>query len=381
MTDSKLPSVRITQDGSPTLQLANSEVTFHSIYGALTEAQHVFIEQGIDALNATDQSEIRVLEVGFGTGLNAALTLLWARKNKCAVHYQGLEPYPLPRTFWDGFSQEHWSDEVSAALQELHSKCDTKGIHTIENSTFQVDQIRVEEFVSCEELFDVVYYDAFAPSHDPALWTAMIFKRLRQMVRPGGLLVTFCSKGIVRRNLISAGWEVEQVPGAPGKKEMLRAMHHPVSRFNVRVYGMILDAEGERVLICNERFADGSCAQKFPGGGVELGEGVMDAWWRECQEELGCQPVMKSAQLFHTSASFVRSAFRRDDQLIALYYTFQLQSNEGVSWTEEPTVSPGGESNVKVSWKRINALDFTTFRFPSDQSAVRELVALKGLSQ
>ena len=120
---------------------------------------------------------------------------------------------------------------------------------------------------------------------------------------------------------------------------------------------------------------------KFPGGGVELGEGVMDAWWRECQEELGCQPAMQSVELFHTVETFIRSIFRPDDQLIALYYVCRLQSNEDVAWTEESAASPGGESNVQVSWKDWRSLDFRSFRFPTDQSAIQKLQANSAISQ
>jgi ADP-ribose pyrophosphatase YjhB (NUDIX family) len=222
-------------------------------------------------------------------------------------------------------------------------------------------------------MYDVVFYDAFAPSHQPELWNHDLFRSLRESVRPGGILVTYCAKGVVRRNLMAAGWDVSSLPGPPGKKEMLRAVNNPVDRFNVRVYGLILDAAGDHILVCNERLSDGSHAQKFPGGGVELGEGILDAWWREAQEELGCQPVMQSAQLFHSAEPFVRSAFRKEEQVIALYYLFQMHSDEGNMWTEEPANSLGGELGMKVSWKCWKSLDYRTFRFLTDQTAVQKL--------
>lgn len=373
MLDHKLPRIRFTQDGSPTLQLPDSAVTYHSIFGALSESKHVFMANGLEKVKETKPSEIQVLEVGFGTGLNAALAMIWARKNKIIIHYRGLEPYPLPESFWNDFPWKDLPDDIAAVMRHIHLKRENSKIVNFERSTIQLDDRHVEEFKTCDVPFDVVFYDAFAPTHQPELWTKGLFKQLLQLVRPGGSLVTYCSKGSVRRNLMAAGWQVEPLPGPVGKKEMLRAIHHPVLRFNVRVYGIIVDAGGNRVLVCNERFDDGSTAQKFPGGGVELGEGILEAWWRECEEELGIRPEMKRARLLCTSESFLRSEFRPDDQLVALYYLFQIKADEDVPWTEEFAASPLGESNIKVGWRSIAALDFKTFRFPSDQSAVQML--------
>tara|TARA_B110000285_G_scaffold235522_1_gene317781 strand:- start:628 stop:1773 length:1146 start_codon:yes stop_codon:yes gene_type:complete len=381
MSNSLNPTILLTRDGTPTLQLPNSEVTYHSIHGALSEAQHVFISEGIASLKVAPDQAIEVLEVGFGTGLNAALTLLWAKENNRIVHYRGLEPHPIAASFWEDYPWKQGSVELAEALKQMQSATSgSKGVQ-MGGSTFQVDHRSIENFTQSSKGYDIIYYDAFAPSHQPELWTKSLFTQLRHLVRSGGVLVTYCAKGLVRRNLMAAGWNVEQIPGPPGKREMIRAIHHPVSRFNVRVYGMILDETGERLLICNERLPDGSYAQKFPGGGVELGEGVMDAWWRECQEELGCQPAMQSVELFHTVETFIRSIFRPDDQLIALYYVCRLQSNEDVAWTEESAASPGGESNVQVSWKDWRSLDFRSFRFPTDQSAIQKLQANSAISQ
>lgn len=373
MLHSKDPRIRLTDDGSPTLQLPDCEVTYHSLHGALTEARHVFIEHGIESLDLPPDASIHVLEVGFGSGLNAALAMLWAKEHNRTVHYRGLEPYPVPSSLWDDFPWEHWPSEVATCMKRLQGIAVNTTASIFDESTFRWEQKCVEDDVNNERMVDVVFYDAFAPSHQPELWNQDLFRALKQSVHPGGILVTYCAKGIVRRNLMAAGWEVSPWPGPPGKKEMLRAINHPVDRFNVRVYGLILDVTGDRVLVCNERLKDGSYAQKFPGGGVELGEGVLEAWWRESQEELGCQPAMKSTQLFHTADSFVRSAFRRDEQVIALYYLFQLQSDQDTTWTEEPACSPGGEPGVKVSWKYWRTLDYRTFRFLTDQTAIQKL--------
>ncbi|MDE0978796.1 MAG: tRNA (5-methylaminomethyl-2-thiouridine)(34)-methyltransferase MnmD [Flavobacteriales bacterium] len=378
MSNSKHPSIRLTGDGSPTVQLPDSEVTYHSIHGALTEAKHVYIEQGIDSLDVPKNRAIHVLEVGFGTGLNAALAMLWARDHDRTVHYRGLEPYPLLASFWDDYPWAKWPFDVSTCMKRLHA-VDVNTTETFfEKSTFRLENKGVEDDLNSEDLYDVVFYDAFAPSYQPELWNRQLFRKLRESVRPGGILVTYCAKGFVRRNLMAAGWDVLAIPGSPGKKEMLRGVNHPVSRFNVRVYGVILDAAGDRILVCNERLSDGSHAQKFPGGGVELGEGILDAWWREVQEELGCRPVMQSAELFHSAEPFVRSAFRKEEQVIALYYLFQMHSDEGNIWTEEPANSPGGELGVKVSWKCWKSLDYRTFRFLTDQTAVQKLQKFDG---
>ena len=114
-------------------------------------------------------------------------------------------------------------------------------------NTFRWDQISIEDDLKTEGMYDVVFYDAFAPSHQPELWNHDLFRSLRESVRPGGILVTYVAKGVVRRNLMAAGWGVSSLPGPPGKKEMLRAVNQPVDRFNARVYGLILDEAGDRV--------------------------------------------------------------------------------------------------------------------------------------
>jgi len=202
-----------TADGSFTLFIPEVEETYHSTHGAVQESMHVFIESG---LKACDKESIRVLEVGLGTGLNAVLTLQHATKK---IDYCALEPYPL--------SKEILNELAASGLDQFemnfHVSNAGEWISLQENFSFVRMEVGLEEF-QAEEKFDVIYYDAFGPRVEPGLWTLERMQQCFDLLNEGGIFVTYCAKGEVRRNLQAAGFVVERLAGPPGKREMLRGV-------------------------------------------------------------------------------------------------------------------------------------------------------------
>ena len=211
----------ITADGSHTLFLPEMDEHYHSVNGAIQEAKHVYIEAG---LNQCRKDTIYVLEMGFGTGLNALLTALEAEKRKIKVVYTGLEKYPL-------------SSEIIEKLN--HSVIHPNFFHQIHSMkwgilkeitpffTLQKIQTDFEDYIYPDKQ-DVIYYDAFAPDKQPEVWSLELFEKLFCSMKSEGILTTYCAKGIIRRMMQQAGFSVERIPGPSGKREMLRARKlHP----------------------------------------------------------------------------------------------------------------------------------------------------------
>jgi tRNA U34 5-methylaminomethyl-2-thiouridine-forming methyltransferase MnmC len=202
-----------TADGSFTLFIPEVEETYHSTHGAVQESMHVFIENG---LKACDKEEIRILEVGLGTGLNASLTLQHATKK---IDYCALEPYPLSKEVLEELSINK-SDQLE---MKFHLSAPNEWISIHEQFSFVRMEVGLEEFQS-EEKFDIIYYDAFGPRVEPGLWTLERMQQCFNLLNEGGVFVTYCAKGEVRRNLQAAGFVVERLAGPPGKREMLRGV-------------------------------------------------------------------------------------------------------------------------------------------------------------
>ena len=207
----------ITQsaDGSTTLWVPGLDEHYHSIHGALTESQHVFIEAG---LNAIGTSNVRILEVGLGTALNARLTLDKAQQDGRAIAYDALEKFPLTKEEIEAISLQGMSKEAPFLTS-------TPGAVTqiTEQFTFRLLVEDVKTFEGEQGSYDLVYFDAFAPSAQPDLWTDAVFENMYGLLKPGGALVTYCAKGAVKRSMKAAGFEVEALPGPPRKREMTRA--------------------------------------------------------------------------------------------------------------------------------------------------------------
>lgn len=214
----------LTKDGSLTMAIPGLDLTFHSRHGAIRESKHVFIEAGLSPLLQKLAETLAVFEMGFGTGLNALLTLMEAEKLRRTIHYTTLELYPLEtcEALRLNYCEQLGKMDLLQYYKLMHD-CEWDSKITL-SPYFHFQKIRADlrEF-SSPTLFDLVYYDAFAPAAQPALWTPEIFQTIYQWLRPAGILVTYSSKGEVRRTLKSAGFEVEKLPGPPGKREITRA--------------------------------------------------------------------------------------------------------------------------------------------------------------
>ena len=220
---------KITADGSHTLYVEALDETYHSKHGAIQEAVHVFIEAGLKHL---DKTQINVLEIGFGTGLNAFLTLLEAEKtyfdklSMTKINYTGIEAFPLEQEIIEelNYTAELKStDKEKQLFKQLH-KVEWEGHQKItDNFSLNKTKVELNQFETSEQ-FDVIYFDAFGPRVQPEMWTETIFKNLYSCLADGGILVTYCAKGSVKRTLKAVGFEVESLPGPPGTREMTRAI-------------------------------------------------------------------------------------------------------------------------------------------------------------
>lgn len=214
------PEIIITEDGSHTLYVRELDEHYHSIFGAATESRHVFINAGLVAASG---NHLEILEMGFGTGLNALLTLAEISSSGKTVSYTGIEKYPL-------------GNEILASLNytSIVSGIEEHQFHQIHNCPWNRRNMISKQFtllkirddicnLDLRDRFDLVYFDAFSPDKQPELWTGEIFSRIHLSMKPGAILTTYSSKGMVRRNLAEAGFRIEKLPGPPGKREMTRA--------------------------------------------------------------------------------------------------------------------------------------------------------------
>ncbi len=213
------PKVRLitTQDGSSSLYLPELDETYHSTKGALGESIHVYIENGINTLTNT---EIKLLEVGFGTGLNALLTLRFANKKQVNVSYHTLEPFPIDEETYQHLGYAH-TDEEQEFFSAMHETADGD-LDVSPYFYFHRYQKTLEKF-SSDLTFDIIYYDAFAPSRQPEIWSKENLSKCLDLLNPGGIMVTYCAQGQFKRDLATVGFLVEVLPGGMGKKEMVRA--------------------------------------------------------------------------------------------------------------------------------------------------------------
>lgn len=211
----------ITSDGSTTIHLPEWDEQYHSKHGAIQESYHVFIKNGFEAIS---KPNISILEVGFGTGLNAIITFLESLKSRRTIDYVGIEAYPVSL---EEVEKLNYISELDAPnLKDVFKK-----MHTIdwEQKTVVSDFFTLtkrKQFfnqISDSEQFDLIYFDAFGARVQPELWTEDIFKIMYNALRKNGVLTTYAAKGSVRRAMQSVGFKVERLPGPPGKREMLRA--------------------------------------------------------------------------------------------------------------------------------------------------------------
>jgi tRNA U34 5-methylaminomethyl-2-thiouridine-forming methyltransferase MnmC len=213
----------ITDDGSHTLLSSEHGVSYHSKHGAITETYHVFIDAAL-RFKAAVQKDIRILEIGFGTGLNAYITLLEAIKRNLNIDYTAVEAYPI--TLEDAVQlnyKDQIDSEYSALFIELH-KASWDKESAIHDQFYLRKALKKIETITAENTYDIIYFDAFAPNAQPELWNKDIMQRMYNALKPTGLLTTYCAKGVVKRTMKAVGFTVERLPGPPGKREMTRAL-------------------------------------------------------------------------------------------------------------------------------------------------------------
>jgi tRNA U34 5-methylaminomethyl-2-thiouridine-forming methyltransferase MnmC len=217
------PVLKITADGSHTLYVESLDETYHSTHGAIQEAIHVFVEAGLNYFN---KSKINVLEIGFGTGLNAFLTLLESQKDDVEIKYTGIEAFPLGDNITNHLN---YVVELNSSKEEKHlfvklHKVEWENYQKItDNFKLNKTKIELDKFETTEQ-FDVIYFDAFGPRVQPEIWTEAIFEKMYNCLANDGVLVTYCAKGTVKRGLKAVGFNIESLPGPPGKREMTRAL-------------------------------------------------------------------------------------------------------------------------------------------------------------
>jgi len=214
----------ITNDGSHSLLNTELNETYHSVHGALQESIHVFIKMGLEPLMNKNPLDLSILEIGFGTGLNALLTLREATKNKqTAIEYHSLEAFPLTEQVWQ---QLNYTDTIGHQ-QEFHKMHKALWNHSeqiLPNFQLFKQHQTLQQAIFKSNSIDLIYYDAFAPSKQPELWTLEILEKVVSTLKLNGVFVTYCAKGQLKRDLKSLGLTVETLPGPPGKKEMVRAV-------------------------------------------------------------------------------------------------------------------------------------------------------------
>ena len=217
----KLIQIKSANDGSHTLYRKDIDEHYHSIHGSIQESLHVFINAGLkDYLLKYKKNEINILEVGFGSGLNALLTMENNKDSSCKINYHTIEPFPLEYSLIEQINFKEINPTIFLKLHKLNWN-EKFLINT--NFNFSKEQIKLENFTS-KIKFDIIYYDAFGPNSQPEMWNIHLFTKLYSLMNKSGFLVTYCAKGQVRRDLNSVGFKMERLPGPKGKREMLRAL-------------------------------------------------------------------------------------------------------------------------------------------------------------
>ncbi len=221
MTDIRIIT---TADGSHSLHHAGLNETYHSVHGAIRESQYVFIRQGLVRwLELNNSKEIRILEVGFGTGLNALLTLLHSLQTNVKVYYESWEANPLDSLF---VQQLNYGEMLKGAAwfgKINKAEWNEAGAITADFTLHKHHGDILRDTLNPSARFDLIYFDAFAPSKQPEMWTLEQIRKITDTLAPGGIWVTYCAKGQVKRDLVSLKFTVETLAGPPGKKEMIRA--------------------------------------------------------------------------------------------------------------------------------------------------------------
>lgn len=210
-----------TLDGSTTIHLQEWDECYHSKHGAIQEAQHVFIKNG---LSLFQNRQISILEIGFGTGLNAFITFLEASKMNQSIDYVGVEAYPISteEVVSMNYVDELNANKESPVFKKMHESNWEEKIALRDNFSLTKRKQFFEEIDDFEK-FDLIYFDAFGYRVQPELWSTAIFQKMYNALKANSILVTYAARGVVKRSMIEVGFTVEKLAGPPGKREMFRA--------------------------------------------------------------------------------------------------------------------------------------------------------------
>lgn len=208
-----------TADNSYTLFSTKAQQTYHSQEGAIMEAKHVYVTPTL--AHFYDKKELNILEIGFGTGLNTIITLLESQKKNKAIYYETIEADPVPEEIYCKLNYPEILSCNKQIFLELH-KALSDEINIFSHFTFLKRHIKIEDYIPAQ-LFDVIYFDAFSPDAQPEMWTTDIFRKMYQLLSYNGILLTYSAKGIVKKALRDAGFQVKRLPGAGSKHHMLKA--------------------------------------------------------------------------------------------------------------------------------------------------------------
>jgi tRNA U34 5-methylaminomethyl-2-thiouridine-forming methyltransferase MnmC len=215
----------VTDDGSHSLKNEALNETYHSFHGAVQESAHVFIEMGLRHWCDHHKSTTKILEIGFGTGLNAFLSLIFAEEHQQEVYFESLETFPLPAEIYDAlnYAEAVRKAEFGHLFGRLHTAQWGEKAQVTTHFSLKKVETPVHDY-SPTTPFNIIYFDAFAPNKQPDMWAMEVIQKMYESLAPEGFLVTYCAQGQFKRNLKQAGFTVEELPGPPGKKEMIRAV-------------------------------------------------------------------------------------------------------------------------------------------------------------
>lgn len=209
-----------TNDGSTTIHLPEWNESYHSKHGAIQEAYHVFIKNG---LTIFENKPVAVLEIGFGTGLNCFITYLESKKNNQTIDYVGVEAYPV---LFEEAVKMNYTDKIDVSEKNIFDKmheCSWEKKHSLTTDFTLTKRKLFFQDIEYDNAFDLIYFDAFGFRVQPELWSDQIFAIMYKALKPNGVLVTYACRTLIKKAMVTSGFSVEKLPGAPGKREMLRA--------------------------------------------------------------------------------------------------------------------------------------------------------------